>query len=258
MRREGESMRRIRIWVAAAFSGSIGPQDAESCTDALWHGWLVRAVFGACLVFVYLMNCVGMSSDHTLCRAMMNNVLLAYIPVEISLHALPTRRAPVFWGLVAVWTVFYPNAPYVLTDYFHLAYVDPYAIAADGKPRRILRPDLHMWLTFMILSVSAIVSALFGTWSLDRVVDTLLAKFRRRGMGWRVSLVALFVALSSAGIYFGRFPRLNSVDLLTRPLYALGKMAAVCKLNMIEFVAMLSVIQLVLWGCLRLVRVRVS
>jgi uncharacterized membrane protein len=216
----------------------------------------VRAVFGACLAFVYLMNSVGMSSDHSLCRAMMNNVLLAYIPVEMSLHVSPARKAPVFWGLVAVWTIFYPNAPYVRTDYFHLAYVDPYAISANGRPTRILRPDLHMWLTFTILSVSAIVSALFGTWSLDRVVDALLARFRRRGIGWRVSLVSLFVALSSAGIYLGRFPRLNSVDLLTRPHHALGKMTAVCNLNMIEFVAMLSVIQLVLWGCLRLVRVR--
>ena len=250
-------MRRIRTWAAAVFSGRAEPQDAAPDTDALWHGWLVRAVFGACLAFVYLTNSIGLSSDQSLCRAMMNNVLLAYIPVELSLHVSPARRAPVFWGLVAVWTVFYPNAPYVLTDYFHLAYVDPYTIAANGKPRRILRPDLHMWLTFTILSVSAIVSALFGTWSLDRMVDALLARFRRTGMGWRVSLVALFVALSSAGIYLGRFPRLNSVDLLTRPHYALGKMTAVCNLNMIEFVAMLSVIQFVLWGCLRLVRMRV-
>ena len=228
-------MRRIRIWAASVFSGNVEPQDAAPGTDALWYGWLVRAVFGACLAFVYLTNSIGLSSDQSLCRAMMNNVLLAYIPVELSLHMSPARRAPVFWGLVAVWTVFYPNAPYVLTDYFHLAYVDPYTIAANGKPRPIL--------------------ALFGTWSLDRLVDTLLARFRRTGMGWRVSLIALFVALSSAGIYLGRFPRLNSVDLLTRPHYALGKMTAVCNLNMIEFVAMLSVIQFVLWGCLRLVRV---
>lgn len=219
------------------------------------YGWLVRAVFGACLAFVYLANSVGMSSDHGVCRAMMNNVLLAYIPVEISLHVPAVRRAAAFWVVVAAWTIFYPNAPYVLTDYFHLAYVDPYVVLESGRHTRILRPDMRLWLTFTILSVSVMVSALFGTWSLDRVAGAVLERLRLAGLGWRAALVALFVTLSSAGIYLGRFPRLHSVDLLMRPRHALGQMASVCSLNMFEFVAMLSLIQFVLWFCLRLLRV---
>ena len=107
------------------------------------YGWLVRAVFGACLAFVYLANSVGMSSDHGVCRAMMNNVLLAYIPVEISLHVPAVRRAAAFWVVVAAWTIFYPNAPYVLTDYFHLAYVDPYVVL-PAPPARFAAFRLNM------------------------------------------------------------------------------------------------------------------
>ena len=102
--------------------------------------------------------------------------------------------------------------------------------------------------------MSVTVSALFGTWSLDRVAGAVLGRFRIAGLGWRAVLVALFVTLSSAGIYLGRFPRLNSVDLLMRPRHALGQMTSACSLNMFEFVAMLSLVQLVLWACLRLLR----
>ena len=220
-----------------------------------WCRWLVRAAFGALMAFVYVVCSFGIDSDHSLCRAMMNNLFLAYLPVEMALHVSSAHPAFVFWGMVAAWTIFYPNAPYVLTDYFHLAHVDPYIPVMEGGRRlRILRPDLRIWLTFTVLSLSALVSALFGTWSLDHVVRAVQVRIRRRGAAWLLALVTLFAALSSAGIYLGRFPRLHSIHLLTRPGHAVGQMASSCSLNMVEFIAMLTLLQVVLWGCLRLLR----
>ena len=217
--------------------------------------WLVRAAFGASQAFIYVACSMGMDSDHTLCRAMMNNILLAYLPVEMALHVSARGPAMAFWGMVAAWTVFYPNAPYVLTDYFHLAYVDPYfPVVEGGRDMRILRPDLRIWLTFTILSVSAMVSALFGTWSLDHVARAVQARIRRPGAMWLLAIVLSFAALSSAGIYLGRFQRVHSLHLLTRPGHTLGQMASVCSLNLFEFMTMLTLVQVVLWGCLRLLR----
>ena len=152
------------------------------------------------------------------------------------------------------WLLFYPNAPYVLTDYFHLAHIDPYITQEGGKCTRIVRPDLRLWLTFTVLSVSAMISAILGTWSLDHVVGHLQARIRRYGSVWLLLLVAALAALSSIGIYLGRFPRIHSVHMLTRPRHVLGKMATACNLNMFEFVILLTLIQLVMWGCLRLLR----
>ena len=218
------------------------------------YKWIVRALFAGCMVFSYFANRVGLVSDHSVCRAMVNNVFLAYLPVELSFHVSVKRSTPVFWGLVAAWMLFYPNAPYVLTDFFHLAYVDPYVVRENGKITRILRPDLRLWLTFTVLSVSAMVSAIFGAWSLDHVVGRLQERIRRTGLVWQVPLVVAFAALSSAGIYLGRFPRLHSIHLLTRPYHALEKMATACSLNMFEFVVMLTLIQVVVWGALRVLR----
>ena len=185
---------------------------------------------------------------------MANNVFLAYLPVEMSFYISSRLRPFAFWGLVAAWTLFYPNAPYILTDYFHLAHIDPYVVVENGRHRRILRPDLRLWLTFTDLSVSAMVSSLLGMWSLDRVVGGLQSRLKLPGFRWQVSFVAVFAALASVGIYLGRFPRLHSVYVLTRPRHALGQIATVCGLNMLEFVLMLVLIQLVVWGCLRFLR----
>jgi len=218
------------------------------------HIWIVRAMFGGCIAFNYLAYRVGLASDNSVCWAMVNNVFLAYLPVEMSFHVSWKRHAFAFWGMFIAWLLFYPNAPYVLTDYFHLAYVDPYVTQEGGKSIRIVRPDLRLWLTFTVLSSSAMISAILGTWSLDHVAGHLQARIRRHGSVWLVLLVATLAALSSVGIYLGRFPRIHSVHLLTSPYNALGKMATACSLNMFEFVILLTWIQLVMWGCLRLLR----
>ena len=211
--------------------------------------WMVRIVFGACLSFAYLAGVTGLASDSSICPAMVNNVFLAYLPVEISLHLHRIRRAFVFWGMVFVWMIFYPNAPYVLTDYFHLAYVDPYTLSANS---RILRPDMRLWLTFTVLSVSAVISAMLGTWSLDHMAGLLQRRLRRPEALWRFSIVLVFVTFSSAGIYLGRFARIHSVHLFTRPHHALDEVFSSIGENMFEFVVLVSFVQLALWSCLKL------
>ena len=216
--------------------------------------WIVRSMFGSCIAFSYLTYCLGLASDTEVCRAMVNNVFLAYLPVEMSFYVSWKRHAFAFWGMFIAWLLFYPNAPYVLTDYFHLAHIDPYITQESGKRIRIIRPDLRLWLTFAVLSSSAMISAILGTWSLDHVTVHLQARIRRHGPVWLVLLVAALAALSSVGIYLGRFPRIHSVHLLTSPHLVLGKMTTSCNMNMLEFVILLTLIQLVIWGCLRLLR----
>ena len=217
--------------------------------------WCVRAAFGCCMAFVFLVMHLGISPDVSVYRAMLNNMALAYLPVEMSLHISRRSPAPVFWMLFAMWTIFYPNAPYVLTDYFHLAMVDPYVVLESGRRSSVLRPDLRLWMTFTVLSVSALVSALFGTWSLDRVVSVLQARIGRIGFWWRFVLVAALASLSSIGIYFGRCPRLQSVDLLLLPRHALGQMVGACSLNLAEFVVLLTIVQMVIWCWMQFTRI---
>ena len=147
-------------------------------------------MFCGCIVLSYVAYRVGLSSDYSLCRAMVNNVFLAYLPVEMSFHVSCKRHAVAFWGMVIAWLLFYPNAPYVLTDYFHLAHIDPYVAREGGKSIRIVRPDLRLWLTFTVLSSSAMISAILGTWSLDHVAGHLQARIRRQGSAWLALLVA--------------------------------------------------------------------
>ncbi len=218
--------------------------------------WCVRAAFGCCMAFVFLVTSLGVFPDsRTLYRAMLNNMALAYLPVELSLHISRRWSAPLFWAIFSLWAIFYPNAPYVLTDYFHLAYVDPYVVLESGRRSSVLRPDLRLWMTFTVLSVSALVSALFGTWSLDRVVGVLQSRIGRTGFWWRFVIVAALAALSSTGIYLGRFPRLHSVDLLLHPRHALGQMAGACSLNQVEFVVLLTIVQMVIWCWMQFTRI---
>ena len=237
-------------WLRGTAHGAGAPADEVPAQGR----WLVRAVFGAVLAFVYVVCSAGMDSDPGACWSMMNNVLLAYLPVEIALHVHSARPAAVLWPLVVLWTLFFPNAPYVLTDYFHLAYVDPYVVLANGRSTRLLRPDLCLWLTFTVLSVSALVSVVLGTWSLDHVAGVLQARLRRPGLPCLLALVVLLSALAAAGIYLGRFPRLNSVDMLMRPRHALGRAVEVCRPNMLAFVVLFTWMQTLLWLCLRAFR----
>lgn len=126
------------------------------------------------------------------------NLFLAAIPLGISI-IMPLLRTRVAMVLVLpTWLLFFPNAPYVLTDLIHLH----------------LRPNVPSWLDLLMLLSFGLVSLWMGFQSL-RLMQVWVA--RRSGVlvGWCFVGGSLF--LTGFGIYLGRFLRWNSWDLVTRP-----------------------------------------
>lgn len=136
------------------------------------------------------------------------NLFLAAVPLGLSLGLGRVNRLVLAMPLLAVWLLFFPNAPYVLTDLIHL------------NARR--SGQVPQWLDLLMLLSFALVSLWFGFQSL-RIVQHWLARRYSRVAGWSAALGTL--ALSGFGVYLGRFPRWNSWDIVQRPQLLLQDIA---------------------------------
>jgi uncharacterized membrane protein len=130
------------------------------------------------------------------------NLLLAWIPFGLSLLLYARARAGASWRLLAplglLWLVFFPNAPYLVTDLKHVG---------NGGSVPVLYDVL-------LLSAGAWTGLLLGLTSLF-----LVHAVARRKLGaldaW--ALVVGVLVLSSFGIYLGRVLRWNSWDVVVHP-----------------------------------------
>jgi uncharacterized membrane protein len=131
---------------------------------------------------------------------MLWNLFLATIPLGLSLALGRIDRLTLALPLLTVWLLFFPNAPYVLTDLIHL----------NASRNR----HVPQWLDLLMLLSFALVSLWFGFQSL-RLVQHWLARRYSRVAGWSAALGTL--VLSGFGVYLGRFLRWNSWDIVQRP-----------------------------------------
>ena len=135
-------------------------------------------------------------------RFLVWNLFLAWIPLAAALacNALAHRRA---YGLAVgagvIWLLFFPNAPYMLTDYIHI---------------RETPTASPVWWDALMLSSFVWTSLMLGFCSLYLMQDVWRAHFGRF-VSWL--LAALALGLASFGVYLGRFVRLNSWDALLHP-----------------------------------------
>lgn len=146
---------------------------------------------------------VILSSSWLVYRNLIWNLFLAWIPYLFSFSAAGLNRLfPRQWWLLilpgAVWLAFFPNAPYLLTDFLHLEY----------------RPGIPLWYDILLLATFA-WSGLFLAVSSLQTMHRLVSQFLGWLGGWAFALLAL--GLSGLGLYLGRFSRWNSWDLLTQP-----------------------------------------
>ena len=146
-------------------------------------------------------------------RFLLWNLFLAWIPFGFALLAewgwrRHWTRGQILWPLFG-WLLFFPNAPYLVTDLIHLR-------PNDSAP---------LWFDALILMSMGLAGLLVGFVSL-RMVQLIINASFGRPWGWTVSIGVL--GLSGVGIYLGRFARYNSWDILSRPrslLYDVQSMA---------------------------------
>jgi uncharacterized membrane protein len=138
------------------------------------------------------------------------NLFLAWVPFALALVVYARARygasRPTLLALGGLWLLFFPNAPYIVTDLKHI-----------GDAGRI--PVLY---DVLFLSAAAWTGLLLGLTSLF-----LMHAVARRLVGvvsaW--AMVVAVLALSSFGIYLGRVQRWNSWDVFIRPEALLGEIA---------------------------------
>lgn len=140
-------------------------------------------------------------------RFMTWNLFLAWIPLFLSTTIVLThekiRPRWLLVILVATWLLFFPNAPYILTDLFHLK-------ARAGVP---------LWFDLLMILSFAWTGLMVGFMSLVDIQD-LIAKKWSKTAGWVCTVAALLLA--SFGIYLGRFEKWNSWDILSHPALLIG------------------------------------
>ncbi len=141
-------------------------------------------------------------SDTIHFRFLLWNLFLALVPLIITHFALSQsteRKSKIRIALVfASWLLFFPNAPYILTDLFHLK----------------LNSSMPIWFDLVLIMSFAWTGLLAGFISLMHIEDALVSWTNK---GWGTVLVVVMIFMSSFGIYLGRFLRWNSWDIVQHP-----------------------------------------
>jgi uncharacterized membrane protein len=148
-------------------------------------------------VFVIGPSMVGERPTHAF---LVWNLFLAWIPLlaALGLDASERSHHRVLGALsIVVWLLFLPNAPYLVSDLAHLRW-----------------PSSTPWLDLARFVAFAWAGCMLGVAAL-RVVHGVVAARVGAVAGWAVIVGG--AAVSGAGVALGRFGRLNSWEVLTRP-----------------------------------------
>ena len=139
------------------------------------------------------------------------NLFLAWIPYLISLWADHFhQRQPRRWEFLVIpgmlWLIFFPNAPYIVTDFWHLKE----------------RAPIPVWYDIGLLSAFAWTGLFLAVFSL-RTMHRLVKHYVGPALSWL--FVTVVLGLGGLGVYMGRFLHWNSWDLFLRPQRVLSDLA---------------------------------
>lgn len=128
------------------------------------------------------------------------NLFLAWIPYVISSYCFKKDTSiNNFVPFFILWLLFFPNAPYVVTDSIHI----------------VLSSSSLIWYDSLLFFLFGWIGLFLGMLSLFHV-----HKYLQIHLSHLISEISIFAIcfISSFGIYLGRFERWNSWDVFINPL----------------------------------------
>ena len=173
---------------------------------------IVGLLLGATLVCAGLLAARSVYSHTVHYWFLLWNLALAWVPFVFAgvayTLAASTRRVLVYVVIVlaaVVWLAFFPNAPYILTDFLHLGSM------GDIVPG---------WYDVLMLYWFAWTGLMLGIVSLY-LMQEIVTRVLGGTLGWMFVVAA--TVLGSFGIYLGRFLRWNTWDIVRRPVPLAGE-----------------------------------
>lgn len=133
------------------------------------------------------------------------NLFLAFIPwlAASIVYVKNIKNKVAIVIIILLWLVFFPNAPYMLTDLVHL-----------GKDTAA-----PIWFDIIMLLSYGFAGLIYGFTSLQMIEEKIKSVFNLKHAS-QISIFLIF--LSCFGIYLGRFLRWNTWDLVTNMKGVMG------------------------------------
>ena len=155
------------------------------------------------------------------------NMILALIAYDAAvLTTISKKQKWLYPLLLVVWLAFYPNTFYMLTDLVHMTWVG----------------DTLWNPVSMRLFMAFVPSILFGVYCGIESWNILRERWK---WTWWLDILAVVALsyLSSLAIYIGRYDRLNSWDLVTRPQLVVQKLLETFQKERLVFILGFTFIQ---------------
>lgn len=162
------------------------------------------------------------------------NLFLAWIPLLLAywLKYFLIKKSVYYQTTIFIlWLLFLPNAPYLITDFVHLT--------AWYK--------VPLWYDIILFTSFAWNGLILGFISIFLVEEFLKKITTARKT---TTLINFSIFLSCFGIYFGRYMRHNSWDILMHPILVAGDLAntLLVKASLLNMVGMTLTWWIFLWG----------
>lgn len=154
------------------------------------------------MLFSFIVLCVRISITKTMYFTFLVwNVFLAIIPYLMTMYLSDKKKLNkiIFTLIFGTWLAFLPNAPYIITDLFHLN-------------RSAFK---NIWIDTLVISTFAITGMSLFYFSIFQMKN-LLKNFFKHKIAEAIIISTIF--LSAFGVYIGRFLRYNSWEILSNPL----------------------------------------
>ena len=183
-------------------AASVWKTQTKLSIEPLWQpigSLLLASVLCGALVFTRI---IQMDSLHF--GFLLWNLFLAWIPLVFAFMLYKQQTSNwlqkiTFGSLFCLWLLFFPNAPYIVSDLIHLRWNTAYLI----------------WFDAVLVFGFAFTGLQVGLYSLYLVQLAIQRSFNRL-VSWLT--IAGSIWLSGLGIYMGRELRFNSWELFTNPL----------------------------------------
>ncbi|WP_074412333.1 DUF1361 domain-containing protein [Streptococcus suis] len=156
------------------------------------------------------------------------NMFLALVTLDFAILTNHTKShiLKVIAGLL--WLFFYPNTFYMVTDIVHMHFANTVLWQRES----------------MILFMLYVPSIFFGVMAGVESVRLIFSAFSIKSYWLKLFMISGLSLLSSFAIHIGRYARLNSWDIFTRPTVVIDEMLAVISWDAFPFILGFTFIQI--------------